>query len=36
MMPWELSELTSKQKALLYALIDIHLEKTKNMKKTKK
>lgn len=30
-MPWELLELTSKQKALLYALIELQLENAKHI-----
>ncbi len=34
-MPWELSELSSKRKALLYALIDIQLDNADRIAKNK-
>lgn len=35
-MPWELAQLTSKQKALLFALIDIRLEDMQRARKAAK
>lgn len=35
-MPWELEELTKKQKAVLYGLIEIRLENDKNMRAKQK
>lgn len=34
-MPWNLSELSSKRKALLYALIDIRVDNAKNIARSK-
>lgn len=34
-MPWTLSDMTSKQKALLYALIDLQVENAEKIAKSK-
>lgn len=34
-MPWTLSDMTSKQKALLYALIDLRVENAEKIAKSK-